>query len=306
FHELKTDGKVNILTTELLNKSFEEYAFSGVKRVLEERVFHAKCNDCHPYVIEQKELDQLVDSAAEQLNLHTLEGVQRFFSEKHESANVHLDIPELYQQDFMKLEIEVEKWEKNRIKSKIRLYAVENEERAELFQTKVVVGGKIKNKKTGRKEEKNTPEKEFYIKNILLMPLWNPKLEVQKQEEVKEEEMLPGPFNAFGMMLAPLYANNKPQKNPFSQVQEGYEGYGIHLTAWPSSVENSGTSHGCIRIHPKQSRFFYFLAGYTPHKNIFESFEGRGSLKFTPSRGSSIPLDPEYYIKVKICEKECE
>ena len=306
FYEFKADGMINKPTRELLNKSFEDYAFGGVRRVFEERVFHAKCNGRYPYVIEQKELDKLVDAAAEQVKLNTLEGMQEFFSKEHNTATAYLEIPKRYQQEFMKLEIEVEKWEKNRTKSKLRLYAVENGEQVELFQTKVVVGGKIKNKKTGRIKEKNTPKGELYLKNVLLTPFWNPKLDVQQQEEVKEEEMLPGPYNAFGMILAPLYAHNKPQKKPFNTTQDGYDGYGIHLTAWPSSVENVGASHGCIRVHPNKSRLFYFLAGYTPHKIVLEDFEGRDTIKFIPLRGSSIPLEPEYYVKVNICEKKCE
>jgi len=302
---LEADGSINKPTRELLNKSFEEYALGGVRRVLEERVFHAKCNNRYPYVIEQQELHKLVSSAAEQLNLHTIEGVQEFLSAKHETATVYLDIPERYQQESMKLEVEVEKWEKNRTKSKLRLYSIEEDERIELFQTRVVVGGKIKNKKTGKRIEKNTPEGKLYLKNILLMPLWNPKEEVQQQEEVKEEEMLSGPFNAFGMILAPLYKTDKPQKKPFSSIQDGYDGYGIHLTAWPSSIETIGASHGCIRIHPDKSMFFYFLAEYTPHKVILEDFEGRETVKYIPLRGSSVPFEPEHYIKVLICEKRC-
>lgn len=303
---LKADGSINKPTRELLNKSFEEYAFSGVHRVLEERVFHAKCNERYPYVIGQQELNELVSSTAEQLNLHTIKGVKEFLSTEPGTATIHLEIPERYQQDSMKLEVEVEKWEKNRTKSKLRLYSVEAGEKIELFQTKVVVGGKIKNKKTGKRTEKNTPEGELYFKNILLMPLWNPKEEVQQQEEVKEEEMLPGPFNAFGMILAPLYKTDKPQKKPFSSIQDGYNGYGIHLTAWPSSVETIGASHGCIRIHPSKSRFFYFLAEYTPHQVVLENFGGRETIKYIPLRGSSVPLEPEHYIKVRICGKKCE
>ncbi len=302
----KIEGKINFFTRQLLNKDFEEYAFGGVRRVLEERVFHAKCNGRYPYVIEQKELEKLVDSTLEQLGLNTLQGVQNFLSKPLDTATVYLEIPELYQQDSMKLEVEVEKWPKDRTKSKLRLFVVENEKRREIYQTKAVAGGDVKNKKTGRKREYKTPEGVFYMKNILLMPFWNPKKEVEEQEEVKEEEKLPGPYNAFGMILAPLYNNNKPQKKPFSSIQDGYEGYGIHLTAWPSSVEYGGASHGCIRIHPNMSRLFYFLARYTPHKVVLEEFEGRDTIKFIPLRGSSIPLEPEYYIKVNICEKKCE
>ena len=78
----------------LLNKDFKDQALEGLQRVLEERVFHAECNGRYPYVIEQKHLDRLVDSAAEQLNLHTPEGAQTFFSSEHKTATIYLDIPE--------------------------------------------------------------------------------------------------------------------------------------------------------------------------------------------------------------------
>ena len=305
-YELKADGSINKPTRELLNQSFEEHAFGGVRRVLEERVFHAKCNGRYPYVIEQPELDKLLSSTAEQVNLHTIRGVQEFFSTEHETATVYLDIPERYQQDSMKLDIEVEKWEKNRTKSKLRLYSVEEDERIELFQTRVVVGGKVKNKKTGRKKDYNTPEREFYLKHTTILPHWNPPEWAAQEEEVKEEEKLPGPFNAFGMLNSPLYYDNKPQKDPFRAWQEGDKGYRIHLTPWPSSVENGGASHGCIRIHPNMNRFFYFITGDTPHRIVLEDYQGKKSLKFTLPKGSFIPFEPEHYIKVNICEKKCE
>lgn len=305
-YELKADGSINKPTRELLNKSFEEHAFGGVKRVLEERVFHAKCNGRYPYVIEQPELDKLVSNVAEQVNLDTIEGVKGFFSKEHGIATVYLEIPERYQRDYMKLEIEIEKWEKSRTKSKLRLYSIENEERIELFQTRVVVGGKVKNKKTGRKKDYNTPEREFYLKHSTILPHWNPPEWAAQEEEVKEEEKLPGPFNAFGMLNSPLYYDNKPQKDPFRAWQEGDNGYRIHLTPWPSSVENGGASHGCIRVHPNRSRFFYFITGYTPHKIVLEDYHERKTLKFTSPKGSFIPFEPEHYIKVQICEKKCE
>lgn len=305
-YELKADGSINKPTRELLNKSFEDYAFGGVRRVLEERVFHAKCNGQYPYVIEQQELDKLVNSAAEQLNLNTVEGVRNFLSTKQqETTTVFLEIPERYQRDSLKLEIEVEKWEKDRRKSKLRLYALEDDERIELFQTKVVIGGKVKNKKTGRKKDYDTPEGEYYLKNVLFMPFWNPPAWASLEGEIEEEEKLPGPFNAFGMMLAPLYLHNKPQKEPFAVVQDGYNGWGNHLTRSPFSVENGGASHSCVRLHPSKSRYFYFLIRYTPHKLVLEEFEGRETIKFVPLRGSNIPFEPEYYIKERICEKEC-
>lgn len=310
-HELKADGKINKSTRHLLNKRFEEYAFTGVHRVLEERVFHARCDGRHPYVIEQQELEKLAKSAAEQLSLHTVEGLQKFFSEGYESATVDLDLPQRYTQDSMKLEIDVEKWdsgkwEKIRTKTNVRLYAVEEEDRVQLLQTKAVVGGWVKNKKKGTKKQYKTPTREFYLKRVIILPHWIPPEWAAAEEEVKEEEKLPGPFNAFGMLNTPLYYDNKAQKDPFHGWQDGDHGYRIHLTPWPSSVENGGNSHGCIRIHPNMSRFFYFIIGYTPHTIALENFEGKKTLKFTPSRGSYIPLKPEHYIKVRTCEEKCE
>ena len=307
FYELKTDGAVTRATQELLNKDFEEYAFSGVRRVLEERVFHAACKGRNPYVIEQKELDRLVGSAAEQLHLNTVEGAQQFFSTEHGTATVYLDIPERYQQDSMKLEIEVEKWERVRNKTNLRLYAIEDGERKELWQTKAVVGGWVKNKKKGTQKQYHTPEREFFLKSMLVLPHWNPPKWAAAEEEVKEEEKLPGPFNAFGMLNTPLYYDNKPQKDPFRGWQDGDNGYRIHLTPWPSSVEYGGASHGCIRIHPNMSRFFYFLVGYTPHTLMLEKDEeGKESLKFTALKGSYIPFDPGHFIHVRTCKEKCE
>lgn len=317
FYELKTDGAVSRATQELLNKDFEEYVFSGAHRVLEERVFHAKCKDPtsgqerYPYVIEQKELDRLVDSAAKQLHLDSVEGMQLFFSTEHQTETVNLEIPERYQQDSMKFEIDVEKWdtgkwERVRSKTNLRLYAIENGKRVELFNTKAVVGGWVKNKKKGTQKHYQTPTRDFFIKSMLELPHWNPPEWAAQEEDVKEEEKLPGPFNAFGMLNTPLYYDNKPQKDPFRGWQDGDNGYRIHLTPWPSSVEYGGSSHGCIRIHPNMSRFFYFIIGYTPHTTILEDFEGRKTLKFTPFKGSIIPFDPEYYIKVRTCKEKCE
>lgn len=307
----KIDGRINHFTRELLNKNFEDYASSGVKRVLEERVFHSRCNGRYPYVIEQKELEKLVDGAAEQLRLDSIEGVQHFFSSEHTTATVYLDLPERYQQNHMKLEIEVEKWdsgkwEKVRTKTNVKLYAIEDGKKIELFRTKAVVGGWVKNKKKGTKKWYKTPEREFYLKSLLVMPHWNPP-KWANEEEVKEEETLPGPFNAFGMLNTPLYYTAQPQKDPFRGWQDGDNGYRIHLTAWPSSVENGGSSHGCIRIHPTMSRLFYFVAGYTPHTVVLEDDkEGKKVLKFTPRKGSYIPFDPKHYIRVRTCKEKCE
>gem|GEM_PF-4002335 len=316
FYELKTDGAVSRATQELLNKDFEEYAFSGVRRVLEERVFHAKCkdqsgNERSPYVIEPAELEKLTDHATAQLHLNTVEGWQHFFSTEHSTATVFLEIPERYQRDSMKFEIDVEKWdagkwERVRTKTNLRLYAIEDGKRVEVFGTKAVVGGWVKNKSKGTQKQYHTPERQFFLKSMLVLPHWNPPQWAAAEEEVKEEEKLPGPFNAFGMLNTPLYYDNKTQKDPFRGWQDGDNGYRIHLTPWPSSVEYGGSSHGCIRIHPNMSRFFYFVTGYTPHKTILEDFEGRKTLKFTPFKGSIIAYDPEYYIKVRTCEEKCE
>ena len=299
--DLPTNGSFNKATRELLNKSFEDYAFEGIRRVLEERVLHARCAGKYPHVIEQPELEILVDRTLKHLNLGSLGGVRDFFATEHQITTLQLDIPERYQQDFMNFEVEVEKWEEDRTKSKLHLYVIENGKRIELFTTKVVVGGK------NRKSEKDydTPEKIFYMKNLLLMPHWNP-TESAEREGLEEEQTLPGPFNAFGMMLMPLYNENVPPKDPFGVEQPGYNGYGIHLTAWPYSVERWGVSHGCVRIHPKMSRFFDFVSRYTPHTIALEDFEGREKLKFTHSRGSFIPFEPEHYIKVRICAEECK
>lgn len=303
----KIESKVNSFTRQLLNKDFEEYAFAGVKRVLEERIFHTKCKGRYPYVIEQAELEKLVDSAATQLKLDTLEGVQEFISHQHDTATVYLEIPERYTQDSMRLEVDVEKWDSGKYKrfrtrTKLRLYALEEGKKVELLQTKAVVGGWVKNKKTGKEKEYHTPEREFYLKHVTIMPHWNPPEWAEEEEEVKEEEKIPGPFNAFGMLNTPLYYDNKPQKNPFLGWQDGDNGYRIHLTPWPSSVENGGASHGCIRIHPTMSRFFYFLIGYTPHNIVLEN----NQLKFTAPKGSFIPFEPGHYIKVRTCEQKCE
>ncbi len=308
----KIEGKINFFTRELLNKDLEGYAFGGVRRVLEERVFHAQCSGRYPYVIEKKELEKAVDSAAQQLNLNTIGGVQEFLSKEHQEATVYLEIPRRYQQDSMKLEIEVEKWdsgkwEKVRTRTNLRLYAIEEGNRVELFQTKAVVGGWVKNKKKGTKKQYQTPEREFYLKHATIMPHWNPPKWAAEEEEVKDEEKLPGPFNAFGMINTPLYYDHKPQKDPFRGWQDGDNGYRIHLTPWPSSVEYGGASHGCIRIHPNMSRFFYFLVGYTPHRIVLEKDEkGKETLKFTPLRGSYIPFEPEHYIKVRTCKEKCD
>ena len=308
----KIDGRINQFTRGLLNKDFEEYAFAGVRRVLEERVFHAKCNRRYPYVIGQQELEKLTSSAAEQLQLNTLEGVHDFLSAEHNTATVYLEIPERYTQDSMKLEIDIEKWdsgkwEKVRTKTNLRLYAIEDEQRIELFHTKAVVGGWVKNKKTQKKKQYKTPEREFYLKHLTILPHWNPPEWAAAEEEVKDEEKLPGPFNAFGMLNTPLYYDNKPPKDPFRGWQEGDNGYRIHLTPWPSSVENGGASHGCIRIHPNMSRFFYFITGYTPHTTVLEKDkDGKEQLKFTPLKGSYIPFDPEHYIRVRTCKEKCE
>jgi len=317
FYELKAEGAVNRATQELLNQDFEEYAFSGVHRVLEERVFHAKCknpksNERYPYVIEQPELNKLVGSTAKQLHLDSVEGVDQFFAAGQQNETVYLEIPERYQQNSMKLEIEVEKWdsgkwERMRVKTNLKLYAWEDEQKVELWQTKAVVGGWVKNKKKGTQKQYKTPGREFYLKQVTILPHWNPPQWAAAEEEVKDEEKLPGPFNAFGMLNTPLYYDNKPQKDPFRGWQDGDNGYRIHLTPWPSSVEYGGASHGCIRIHPNMSRFFYFLVGYTPHTLMLEKDEdGKESLKFTPLKGSHIPFDPEHYIKVRTCKERCE
>lgn len=308
----KIEGKINFFTRQLLNKDFEEYAFGGVRRVLEERVFHARCNGRYPHVIEQKELEKLADSTLEQLGLNTLQGVQNFLSKPRDTATVYLEIPERYQQDSMKLEIEVEKWdsgkwEKVRTRTNLKLYAIEDGQRRELFQTKAVVGGWVKNKQTGKKKQYRTPEREFYLKHLTIMPRWNPPRWAAEEEEVKEEEKLPGPFNAFGMINTPLYYDAKLQKDPFRGWQDGDNGYRIHLTPWPSSVENGGASHGCIRIHPNRSRFFYFLVRYTPHSIVLEKDKnGKETLKFTHLKGSYIPFDPEHYVRVRTCEEKCK
>ncbi len=310
----KIDGRINPSTIKLLNKDFKDQVLEGLQRVLEERVFHAECNGRYPYVIEQKKLDQLVDSAAEQLNLHTPEGAQNFFSSEHEKATVYLDIPERYQQDSMKLDIEVEKWdsgrwERVRTRTKLLLYTSEDGQRVNLFETSAVVGGW--GKLHGVKKFFKTPEGEFYLKNLIVLPHWNPPN--WSKEKYGEPVTLPGPLNAFGMMATPLYFDAKPQTDPFRGWQEGDDGYRIHLTAWPSSVESGyGVSHGCIRLHPNMSRFFYFITRYTPHTIVLEKEAEekdkpeREILKFTERKGSYIPFEPEHYISVRTCKEKCE
>ena len=310
----KTDGKINPAIIKLLNKDFKDQALEGLQRVLEERVFHAECNGRYPYVIEQKQLGQLVDSAAEQLNLQTPEGAQTFFSSEHKTTTVYLDIPEQYQQDSMKLDIEVEKWdsgrwERVRTRTKLILYASEDGQRVNLFETTAVVGGW--GKLHGVKKFFKTPEGKFYLKSLIVLPHWNPPN--WSKEKYGEPVTLPGPLNAFGMMATPLYFNAKPQTDPFRGWQEGDDGYRIHLTAWPSSVESGyGVSHGCIRLHPNMSRFFYLITRYTPHIMVLEKEEGekdkigRETLKFTERKGSYIPFEPEHYISVRTCKEKCK
>jgi len=84
----EVDGRVNSVTLPLLTKNFEEYALSWIRRVLEERVFHAKCDDRYPFVIEQKELGILVESAAKQLHLDTVDGAQDFLQQEHGTESV--------------------------------------------------------------------------------------------------------------------------------------------------------------------------------------------------------------------------
>ena len=304
------DGRINRSTIELLNKNLEDYAFDGMRRVLEERVFHAKCGSRYPLVIEPQELEKLVDDAAAQLQLDTLQGVKNFFlSPERESAEVHLEIPQRYQQDSMKLEMEVEKWdfgrwERVRTETKLRLYVIEDGKKVELFQTKAVDGGW--GKMRGIKKFFKTPEGEFYLKSLLVMPHWNPPS--WSKDKYGDPVTLPGQFNAFGMMATVLHYTDAPQENPFRGWQGDDDGFRIHLTAWPSSVESGyGVSHGCVRIHPAMSRMFYFVAGYTPHNQVLEKdTDGKETLRYTEKKGSYIPFEPEHYIKVRICKEKCE
>jgi len=300
---LKIDGRINSATRELLNKDFEEYALGGINRVLEERVFHAQCENSpnhwrSPYVIEQHELETLTESTSQQLRINSLAGIREFLSKEHATATVGLKIPKRYKQNSMRLEVEVEKWEVTRAKSKLHFYTIEEDSRIELFQTKVVVGGWVR--EAGGRIFSQTPEREFYLKNIIVMPYWNPR------KKAPESQLLPGPHNAFGMFAAPLYYSDRQQQEPFRGWQSDDNGYRIHLTPWPSSVEYGGSSHGCIRIHPSKSRIFYFLAAYTPHLLELEEYQGKSSLKFTVQKGSIIPFQPEHYIKVRTCKESCK
>src|SRR3989344_3033318 len=78
FYELKADGRINNPTRELINRSYDDHAFSGVRRVLEERIFHAQCGDRFPYVLESQKLANVVDSAVKELELDTIEGTRKF------------------------------------------------------------------------------------------------------------------------------------------------------------------------------------------------------------------------------------
>jgi len=97
----------------------------------------------------------------------------------------------------MRLEVDVEKWdsgrwERVRTNTNIQLYAVEDGKRTELFRTKAVVGGW--GKLHGVKKFFKTPEGEFYLKSMIVLPHWNPPS--WAKERYGEPVTLSGPLNA--------------------------------------------------------------------------------------------------------------
>lgn len=309
-------GRVDKATQRLLNKNFEEHASEGIKRVLEERVFHMGClfygSVRRPHVIEQENLDELVDETVRQLNLDNVEGIRNFFDHQPDVGRVLLDIPGRYKKESLKLEIEIEKWSSRKrkhpsLRTKYILYSVENGERVELFRTRAVVGGW--NKIRGEKKYFNTPSTKpgevRYIKSHWIMPYWTPPK--WAEEESGDPVTLPGPYNAFGMSAMVLHLTDKVPEHPFSGWYNDDDGIRNHLTPWPSSVEYGGFSHSCIRIHPNMSRVHFFITRYTPHKVVFQKGrDGELYLKFTQLKGSIINYEPGHYPIVRICEETCK
>jgi len=308
---VQDNGRVDKATQELMNKDMEDYAKEGIQRVLEERVFHMSClfaGDVRsPHVIEQKELDKLVAAVAEQAGIDSLEGIDTFFKNQPKQARVQVEISERYKKNSLKLEIEIEKWSERKrrypsLKTRFRLYSVEDEEKVELFSTRAVVGGW--NKLKGKKKFFNTPEGRRYIKSHWVMPYWTP----PKWAEEKKGDLttLPGPYNAFGMSAMVLHLTDKKPKNIFRGWYDDDDGIRNHLTPWPSSLEYGGFSHSCVRIHPNMSRVHFFITRFTPHTVVLEEeVDGEQYLKFTELKGSYIPYQQEHYLPVDICKEKC-
>ncbi|MBU0470016.1 MAG: L,D-transpeptidase [Nanoarchaeota archaeon] len=275
------------------NKSEEDHRkdYEGILRVLEERIFHANClldgKERHPYVLEQKELTKLVESTAKQLGIDSLEGTKKFFEQPKDKVLVHLEIPERYKHDSLNLEIEVIKSKKDRKKTTFILYAVEEKEKVELLRTRAVVGG---GKRPNTHQEFNTPARTFYMKSVIIMPHWIPPPQWARVN-YGDISTLPGPYNAFGMFASDLYYDNKKPENIYARSLGIDDGFRLHLTSNPSSVENGGYSHGCVRIHPNLSRVFNFITEYTPHGKMKEHYR----------KGEVIPFT-ENFIKVIVKE----
>lgn len=309
---VQANGRVDKATKELMNKNLEDYAVGGIRRVLEERIFHMRClfggSVKSPSVIEQKELDKLTAAAAEQTGLDSLEGIERFFRSQPNHARVKLEIPERYKRDHLKLEIEIEKWSSKKrkhpsLKTKLIIYSVEDEGRMELFRARAVVGGW--NKVKGQNKFFNTPEGRRYIKSQWIMPYWTPPK--WSGEEKGDPVTLPGPYNAFGMSAMVLHLTDKEPENIFRGWYNDDDGIRNHLTPWPSSLEYGGFSHGCVRIHPEMSRAHFFITRFTPHTIVLEKGnDGEQYLKFTALKGSFIPYKPEHYVPVNICKEKCK
>lgn len=298
YHHLPAQGLIDLQTKKQMTLPLEQQALPEQQKILrnlEERIFHAKCRinekEVYPHVIENDELAKLVDSAAVQLGLGSLKGIVDFFNNNPEEVTVQLKIPPRYVQETMNLEMEVIKSKKDRRKTSFTLYALEDEEKIELFKRRAVVGGP--HKVFGVKREFDTPAGEAYLKRIVVMPHWNPPS--WAKEKYGKPSTLPGPLNAYGMFMTELYYSDKIPKDPYVWYMDGDLGFRLHLTASPGSVEGGyGKSHGCVRLHPDDgSRVFYFMLRYTPHLPMKELFK----------KGEIIPFVPGEMIKVRIKEK---
>jgi hypothetical protein len=309
---------------EMLNKSFEDYADRRFMKVLKERVKHMLCYSSdgatrRPMVINEKHLATIMDDVKKETDTDTVDGMIDFLEEEHGTLRMRLKIPDFYKRDFIKYRIVLEKWEKDRSKTKLIIYTLEdrvNEDGEitekkweEYFRTKAVVGGKQEMPNETMKMF-HTPEGIFYIKSFWWLPHWHPVERWSDTEHGEDEpQTQPGPENAFGMGAMPIFYTADPQENPYRGWQEDDRGYRLHGTRAPWSVERGGTSHGCGRFHPDEMAIIHSLQAHTPHMRtmVYDREEGKMILKHTPAKGTYIPItDQNYFIQVQICAEACK
>lgn len=291
-HHLASSGKVEEKTLRELNKPYERLAeeeFVRFKEFFADRLFHAT------YVLNDKELSSLVDEALADMGAstpQTLPAAMKKHSADLSHIELSLKIPAHYRVKEMSLEGEIERRKNHQQRGILRLYQIyekedNKEERILILETPMALGGKQTDHSSGEEKDFPTPSGIFYLRRVIVMPLWNPP---SWAEETKDDPSTkPGPLNAYGMYMAEYYRGIVQVGYGFSYG--GDAGVRIHSTNSPNSIRWGGASHGCTRMHPiRANRFFPFLLHYIPHLEMKES----------PARGEVVPFEKGKYVKIEI------